>query len=76
MTFNQTLWLEYYQHLIEQAAPFPPKLPGVGQLPAAFPELRMFTLDATVVLTGYDPNEKRVQWIREPHASARQGAQV
>lgn len=71
VTFNQAMWLEFYQHLIEQAAPFPPK-PGGDQLPAAFPEPRMATLEATVVLTGDDPNEKRVQWIREPHTSARQ----
>ena len=76
VTFNQALWLEYYQRMIEQAAPFPPKLPGVEQLPAAFPEPRMFTLDATVVLTGYDPNEKRVQWIREPQSSAKPRAKV
>jgi hypothetical protein len=28
------------------------------------------------VLTGYDPNERRVQWIREPQASARAGTAV
>jgi NADPH-dependent 2,4-dienoyl-CoA reductase/sulfur reductase-like enzyme len=82
VTFNQAMWLEFYQHLIEQAAPFPPKLPGVAQppstapLPAAFPDPREPSHEATVVLTGYDPNERRVQWIRGQQASARAGTAV
>jgi len=69
VAFNQAKWLEYYKHLIEQAAPFPPHLRGVDQppstapVPAAFPDPGVPTHDATVVLTGYDPNEQRVQWI-------------
>src|SRR5260370_38421506 len=27
VTFNHAKWVEFYQHLIEQAAPFPSKLP-------------------------------------------------
>jgi Reductase C-terminal len=71
VTFNNAKWLEFYQHLIEQAAPFPPKLPGVDQppstspVPVAFPNMRQPTQEATVVLTGHDPNERRAQWI--PH---------
>lgn len=82
VTFNQARWLEFYQHLIEQAAPFPPSFPVVGQatpsspVPAAFPDPREPNHEATVVLTGYDPNERRVQWIRGPHSSARQPANV
>ena len=66
VAFNQAKWLETYQRLIEQAAPFPPDLPGVDQpasrapVPAAFPDPRVPTHDATVILTGYDPNEQRV----------------
>jgi hypothetical protein len=69
VAFNQAKWLEYYQHLIERAAPFPPYLRGVDQppsvapVPAAFPDPGVPTHEATVVLTGYDPNEQRVQWI-------------
>jgi len=61
---NQAKWMELYQRLIEQAAPFPPNLPGVDQptttdpLPAAFPDPREPSHEATVVLTGYDPNEQ------------------
>ena len=82
VAFNQAKWVEFYQHLIEQAAPFPPKLAGVdpppstAAVPAAFPDPREPSHEATVVLTGYDPNEKRVQWIRGPHATTRAGTAV
>jgi hypothetical protein len=82
VAFKQAKWVEFYQRWIEQAAAFPPQLSGVDQppstavLPAAFPDPREPSHEATVVLTGYDPNERRVQWIREPHASARAGTAV
>jgi hypothetical protein len=82
VAFNQAKWVEFYQHLIEQAAAFPPKLTGVDQptsttpVPAAIPDPREPSHEATVVLTGYDPNERRVQWIRESHATARAGTAV
>lgn len=69
VTFDQAKWLEHYRRLIEQAAPFPPKFRGVDQptrmspVPAGFPDPTAPTHEATVVLTGYDPNERRVQWI-------------
>jgi hypothetical protein len=69
VTFNHAKWVEFYQRLIEQAAPFPPTMHGVEQptsrspVPAAFPDPRVPSHEATVVLTGYDPNERRVQWI-------------
>jgi NADPH-dependent 2,4-dienoyl-CoA reductase/sulfur reductase-like enzyme len=69
VTFNHNLWVEFYQRLIEQAAPFPPTMDGVEQpaqispVPAAFPDPRVPTHEATVILTGHDPNERRVQWI-------------
>jgi len=69
VTFDHNLWVEFYQRLIEQAAPFPPRFPVVdpptpsSPVPAAFPDPRVPTHDATVILTGYDPNERRVQWI-------------
>ena len=75
VTFDQAKWLEYYRRLIERAAPFPPKLPVADQptprapVPAAFPDPRAPTHDATVILTGYDPNEQRVQWVPRRHAS-------
>jgi NADPH-dependent 2,4-dienoyl-CoA reductase/sulfur reductase-like enzyme len=69
VTFDQAKWLEHYRRLIEQAAPFPPTFRGVDQptrmspVPAGFPDPTSPTHEATVVLTGYDPNERRVQWI-------------
>jgi len=80
VTFNQTRWIEFYQRLIEQAAPFPPEFlvadhpPSRAPVPAAFPDPRVVTHEATVVLTGYDPRERRVQWIprrRETRTSDR-----
>jgi NADPH-dependent 2,4-dienoyl-CoA reductase/sulfur reductase-like enzyme len=75
VTFNQAKWLEAYQRLIEQAAPFPPERHAVDQptaaapVPAGFPDPRAPSFDATVVLTGHDPNEQRVEWIAREHAS-------
>src|SRR5262245_4808320 len=73
VTVNQAKWLEFYQHLIEQAAHFPPAMAHVdppargsalsAPVRADFPDPRVPSYDATVVLTGYDPNEQRVQWI-------------
>jgi cytochrome P450/NADPH-dependent 2,4-dienoyl-CoA reductase/sulfur reductase-like enzyme len=77
VAFNQARWLEAYQRLIEQSAPFPPQMRGVDQpastapLPAAFPDPRVPTHEATVILTGYDPNEQRVQWIARQHAAGK-----
>jgi NADPH-dependent 2,4-dienoyl-CoA reductase/sulfur reductase-like enzyme len=69
VTFNHAKWVEFYQRLIEQAAPFPPRFPVADHptpnppVPAAFPDPRVPSYEATVVLTGHDPNERRVQWI-------------
>jgi NADPH-dependent 2,4-dienoyl-CoA reductase/sulfur reductase-like enzyme len=76
VAFDHAKWLEYYRRLIEKAAPFPPALPVTeqtrlaGPVPAAFPEPRVLSPDATVALTGYDPNEQRVAWILRSPASA------
>ncbi len=82
VAFNHAKWVEFYRRLIEQAAPFPPatsvvehlasRSPYRSPVPAAFPDPREPTHDATVVLTGHDPNEQRVQWIpRERDATPR-----
>jgi NADPH-dependent 2,4-dienoyl-CoA reductase/sulfur reductase-like enzyme len=77
VAFNQGKWLEYYRQLIERAAPFPPHVRGVDQppstapVPAAFPAPGVATHEATVVLTGYDPNEQRVQWIPRRRSAVR-----
>jgi NADPH-dependent 2,4-dienoyl-CoA reductase/sulfur reductase-like enzyme len=75
VAFDQAKWLEYYRRLIERAAPFPPARPVHKQyrlgspVSARFPDPREPTHDATVVLTGYDPNEQRVEWIPREHAA-------
>ncbi|MGO8948963.1 MAG: NAD(P)/FAD-dependent oxidoreductase [Ktedonobacterales bacterium] len=82
VAFNQGKWLEFYERLIEQAAPFPPQVRLVDQpapfspVPADFPDLTAPTHDATVVLTGHDPNEQRVQWIPRSPATPRMPAQA
>jgi NADPH-dependent 2,4-dienoyl-CoA reductase/sulfur reductase-like enzyme len=75
VAFNHAKWLEAYQGMIEQAAAFPPRARLVDQpasmspVPAAFPDPAIPTHEATVVLTGHDPNERRVQWIRRHRAT-------
>jgi NADPH-dependent 2,4-dienoyl-CoA reductase/sulfur reductase-like enzyme len=73
VAFNQAKWLGSYQRMIERAAPFPPKQRVVDQptatapIPAAFPDSAVTRYEATVVLTGHDPNEQRVQWVQRQH---------
>jgi pyruvate/2-oxoglutarate dehydrogenase complex dihydrolipoamide dehydrogenase (E3) component len=63
--FNQAKWLEFYQGLIENAAPFPPEpCPGDRQpVPPEFPDHTARNLHATVVVTGHDPSERRAELI-------------
>src|SRR5262249_26853191 len=68
VAFNQAKWLGYHQRLSGRAAPSPSPCP-VGKssglsspVPAGFPDPREPRFDATVVLTGHDPNEQRVAW--------------
>jgi NADPH-dependent 2,4-dienoyl-CoA reductase/sulfur reductase-like enzyme/ferredoxin len=70
VTFDQSKWLEFYERLIERAAPFPPTFRGVDQpaemvpMPAGFPQRPIPTQDATVVVTGHDPSERRATLVR------------
>jgi hypothetical protein len=67
VAFNQNKWLEFYEPLIEQAAPFPPSFHHVDEsadgqpVPAGFRPAVSPTQDATVVVTGHDPNERRAK---------------
>ncbi|MGY3320902.1 FAD-dependent oxidoreductase [Arthrobacter sp. TE12232] len=67
VAFNQNKWLEFYEPLIEQAAPFPPTFRHVDEpaearpVPAGFPAAANPTQDATVVVTGHYPNERRAR---------------
>ncbi|NJP87963.1 FAD-dependent oxidoreductase [Nonomuraea sp. FMUSA5-5] len=69
VTFDQAMWLEFYQHQIERAAPFPPDFRHVGggadggPVPARVPERLVATAGATVVVTGHDPAERRASLV-------------
>ncbi|MFB4279858.1 FAD-dependent oxidoreductase [Nonomuraea sp. MTCD27] len=74
VTFDQGMWLEFYQRLIERAAPFPPEFRHVdqrgtaGPVPARVPERLVATAGATVVVTGHDPAERRASLLHTPHS--------
>ena len=65
VAFNQNKWVEFYEPLIEQAAPFPPSSARVDEpvqphpVPAGFQTVSNPTQDATVTVTGHDPAERR-----------------
>ncbi|MCK2212247.1 FAD-dependent oxidoreductase [Actinomadura sp. ATCC 31491] len=69
VTFDQAMWLEFYQRLIEGAAPFPPdfrhvdRRAGDGPVSARVPERVVPTAGATVVVTGHDPAERRASLL-------------
>lgn len=70
VSFNQAMWLDFYKDLIEDAAPFPPAYTMAGAatpvrvLAAEFPDQAVPTHDATVVVTGHEPNERRARYVR------------
>jgi NADPH-dependent 2,4-dienoyl-CoA reductase/sulfur reductase-like enzyme len=69
VAFDQAMWLEFYQHLIESAAPFPPEFRAVDQpadrqpVPVGVPAQEIRDFQATVVVTGHDPSERRAELI-------------
>ncbi|MFI7130766.1 FAD-dependent oxidoreductase [Nonomuraea sp. NPDC050153] len=66
VAFDQAMWLGFYQSQIERAAPFPPGPGMVGRpaetpvMPADVPQRVSPLYGATVVLTGHNPDERRV----------------
>ncbi|MGH3390397.1 MAG: oxidoreductase C-terminal domain-containing protein, partial [Actinomadura sp.] len=69
VTFDQGMWLEFYQRMIERAAPFPPAGRAVDRpdpmlpVPAEAPERILAAQGATVVVTGHNPAERRVSLV-------------
>jgi NADPH-dependent 2,4-dienoyl-CoA reductase/sulfur reductase-like enzyme len=65
VSFDHGIWLDYYQKMIEAAAPFPPPFPAVDEpsygqpLPAQIDEKQAF--HATVAVTGHDPSERHAE---------------
>jgi NADPH-dependent 2,4-dienoyl-CoA reductase/sulfur reductase-like enzyme len=80
VTFNQGRWIEFYQRMIEAAAPFPPEMSvadgptSSAPIPVAFPDPSAIASEATAILTGYDATDRRVQWIPRRRAAAAHGA--
>jgi NADPH-dependent 2,4-dienoyl-CoA reductase/sulfur reductase-like enzyme len=71
VAFDQAKWLEFYAGLIDRAAPFPPSFRTVDQQPngepvaAEVPDLP--TPEATVVVTGHRPSERRAAFVRRTY---------
>lgn len=69
VAFDQAKWLEFYQGLIDAAAPFPPSFrtfdapAGMQPVPPRFPDHSVATHEATVVVTGREPFERRARWV-------------
>jgi hypothetical protein len=69
VTFNQSKWLGFYGEQIERAAAFPPTYRTVDQpdelrpVAADFPVQPIPTQEATVVLTGHAPAERRATLV-------------
>lgn len=80
VAFNQGRSMEFYERLIAQAAPFPPDLTvshrdaPSAPVPVTFPGPPGYTQEATAILTGYDPNEQRVEWVPRRRPAAPSGA--
>ncbi|MGY4916416.1 NAD(P)/FAD-dependent oxidoreductase [Streptomyces sp. 900116325] len=67
VTFDNSRWLQFYQGLIETAAPFPPAFLTVDRrpegrqpVPADFPDPSLPTHGPTVTLSGYSPADRRL----------------
>ncbi|MEU1386708.1 MULTISPECIES: FAD-dependent oxidoreductase [unclassified Nonomuraea] len=74
VTFDQGMWLEFYQRLIERATPFPPAFRHMDMrgearpVPARVPERLVAAEGATVVVTGHDPAERRASLLHAPQS--------
>jgi NADPH-dependent 2,4-dienoyl-CoA reductase/sulfur reductase-like enzyme/ferredoxin len=71
VAFNQSKWLEFYAGLIDRAAPFPPSFrtvdPPADGHPVAAEVPDRPTPQATVVVTGHTPSERRARLVRRPY---------
>ena len=71
VAFNQAKWLEFYAGLIDRAAPFPPAFHTVDQStdgrPVAAEVPDPPTPQATVVVTGHGPSERRATFVHRTY---------
>ncbi|MFE3764438.1 NAD(P)/FAD-dependent oxidoreductase [Streptomyces sp. NPDC059104] len=74
VTFDQSRWLQFYERLIEETAPFP--LPfttmdrrpeGNRPMPADFPDPSVPTHGPTITLSGYSPADRRMTFTPAHH---------
>jgi NADPH-dependent 2,4-dienoyl-CoA reductase/sulfur reductase-like enzyme/ferredoxin len=67
--FDQGMWLESYQKMIDTAEPFPPAFREVDEpedrhpVPVGMPDPRIRNAYATVVVSGHDPSERRAELV-------------
>ncbi|MFI6060567.1 NAD(P)/FAD-dependent oxidoreductase [Streptomyces sp. NPDC051286] len=76
VSVNRAKWLEYYQYLIETAAPFPPA-PGAADrpgssdpVPSDVPSPQLLSHGPTVALTGHLPDRHLTLVRNEPSPTA------
>ena len=80
VAFDQNKWVDFYEPLIEQAAPFPPAFhhvdepPRMQPVPAEFDAQASPTQDATVVVTGHEPSERRARLLPQGSRGRLDGA--
>jgi NADPH-dependent 2,4-dienoyl-CoA reductase/sulfur reductase-like enzyme/ferredoxin len=73
VAFDQGMWLEFYQNMIETAGQFPPGFsvhdqPAYTQpVPVGLPAKEIRDFHASVVLTGHDPSERRAELVYHDH---------
>jgi hypothetical protein len=66
------MWLDFWRDQIEDAAPFPPRFALVGAptdgpvevRPSGFPEPNVPSHEATVVVTGHAPSDRRARFAQ------------
>jgi len=69
VAFDQGMWLEFYQNMIETAGQFPPGFRVVDQpaytqpVPVGLPAKEIRDFHASAVLTGHDPSERRAELV-------------
>jgi hypothetical protein len=70
VSFDHGMWLESYEQMIDEAAPFPPAFRETDEpadrhpVPVGLPDPRIRPVfDATVMVTGHDPSERRAELV-------------
>ena len=71
VAFNHARWLDFYAELINRAASFPPAMRTVDRPTYGYPVAAQVperpSPQATVVVTGHRPSERRATYLRRPY---------